>query len=93
MGIRMALGADRNDILVLVIRKGLLLSAARIAVGLGSAFLLTRLMARMLYRVGDHDRVTFVLAPLIFLLVALAASYLPARRATKVDPAEALRQS
>jgi len=93
MGIRMALGADRNDILVLVIRKGLLLSAAGIAVGLGSAFLLTRLMAGMLYRVGDHDRMTFVLAPLIFLLVALVASYLPARRAAKVDPAEALRQS
>jgi len=93
MGIRMALGADRNNILVLVIRKGLLLSAAGIAVGLGSAFLLAQLMAGMLYRVGNHDRMTFVLAPLIFLLVALAASYLPARRATKVDPAEALRQS
>jgi len=93
MGIRMALGADRNDILVLVIRKGLLLSATGIAVGLVAAFLLTHLMAGMLYRVGNHDRVTFVLAPLIFLLVALAASYLPARRATKVDPAEALRQS
>jgi putative ABC transport system permease protein len=93
MGIRMALGADRNDILVLVIRKGLLLSATGIVVGLVAAFLLTRLMAGMLYRVGNHDRVTFVLAPPIFLLVALAASYLPARRTTKVDPAEALRQS
>ena len=92
MGIRMALGADRKNILALVLRKGLLLCSAGIAAGLVAAFLLTRLMSGMLYKVGNHDRITFVVAPLAFLLAGLVACYLPARRATKVDPARALRQ-
>ena len=88
----MALGADRKNILALVLRKGLLLCSAGIAAGLVAAFLLTRLMSGMLYKVGNHDRITFVVAPLAFLLAGLVACYLPARRATKVDPAQALRQ-
>jgi predicted permease len=90
-GIRLALGAERADILRLVLRQGLALSAAGIVIGLAAAFLLTRLVAGMLYKVGAHDLVTFILAPALFMLVALAASYLPAARATRVNPIEALR--
>lgn len=90
-GIRMALGAEQADILGLVVRQGLMLAIAGIALGLISALLLTRLMSSMLYKVGALDLVTFLLAPLLFLGVASFASYLPARRATKVDPIEALR--
>jgi ABC-type antimicrobial peptide transport system permease subunit len=69
------------------------LAATGITIGLIAALLLTRLMSSMLYKVGAHDLTTFVLAPAVFLVIALLASYLPARRATKVDPAEALRGS
>jgi putative ABC transport system permease protein len=93
LGIRLALGAERSDILRLVVRHGLTLSAAGIAIGLVAALLLTRLMSSLLYKVGARDPATFALAPLLFLGVALLASYLPARRATKVDPAEALKGS
>ena len=90
-GIRLALGAERTDILRMVVRQGLQLATAGIAVGLVVALLLTRLMSSMLYRVGTHDLTTFVLTPLVFLCIALLASYLPAERATKVDPIEALK--
>jgi putative ABC transport system permease protein len=90
-GIRLALGAERSDILRLVVRQGLMLAIAGIAIGLTASLLLTRLMSSMLYKVGTHDLATFVLTPLAFLCVALFASYLPARRTTKVDPVEALR--
>ncbi|HYK34532.1 ABC transporter permease [Alloacidobacterium sp.] len=93
MAIRLALGAEHGDILRLVVRQGLLLAVAGIAVGLIAALLMTRLMAGLLYDVGARDVTTFVLAPLIFLVVALLASYLPARRATKLNPVEALRES
>ena len=93
LGIRLALGAERGDILRLVVRQGLKLAIAGIAIGLIAALLLTRLISGMLYRVGALDLTTFALAPLIFLFIALLASYLPAQRATKVDPMEALRES
>ena len=93
MGIRLALGAERRDILLLIVRQGLVLTTIGVAVGLAAAFMLTRLMASMLYRVGTHDAGTFVVVPLVFLCVAMLACYLPARRATRVDPAEALRES
>ena len=92
MAIRLALGAERRDILRLVVRQGLVLAIAGVAVGLIAALLMTRLMCSMLYDVGTRDLTTFVLAPLVFLVVALLASYLPARRATKLNPIEALRQ-
>lgn len=91
IGIRLALGAERGDILREVVRQGLTLAAVGIAVGLAAALLLTRLMASLLYQVGSRDAATFMVTPLIFVVIALLASYLPARRAMKVDPVEALR--
>jgi putative ABC transport system permease protein len=93
LGIRLALGAERAHVLRLVVRQGLILAAAGIVIGLIAALLMTRLISSMLYKVGTHDLMTFVLTPLMFLVIALLASYLPARRATKVDPAEALREN
>jgi ABC-type antimicrobial peptide transport system permease subunit len=93
LGIRLALGAERADVLLLVVRQGLMLAAGGIAIGLVAALLLTRSMASLLYGVGAHDPATFAVAPMLFLCVALLASYLPAQRATKVDPAKTLRES
>jgi putative ABC transport system permease protein len=91
LGIRLALGARRDDILRLVVRQGLALAVSGIAIGLAAAPFLTRLLASMLFGVGVRDLATFALAPLLFLSLAFLASYLPARRAANVDPIEALR--
>jgi putative ABC transport system permease protein len=91
MGIRIALGADGRDILRLVLGHGLLLAGTGIAIGLAAAFALTRLMTALLYRVSVTDPLTFIAGPALFAAVALGASYLPARRAMRVDPAIALR--
>jgi putative ABC transport system permease protein len=91
MGIRVALGAGRGDILRLVLRQGLWMAGVGIAVGLAASFALTRLMTTLLYRVSVTDPFTFVAGPIAFALIALAASYLPARRATRVDLMIALR--
>ncbi|HEY6305129.1 MAG TPA: ABC transporter permease [Candidatus Angelobacter sp.] len=91
LGIRLALGAEKSDILRLVVKQGLTVTLAGIAVGLIAALALTRVMGSLLYKVGTWDLTTFALAPLAFLAIALVASYLPARRATRVDPTEALR--
>lgn len=93
MGIRMALGAARSDILRLVVRQGLVLAGVGTAIGLVAAFSLSHLMATLLYQVGAHDVGTFAFTSLGFLLIATLASYLPASQATRVDPAEALRTS
>lgn len=90
-GIRLALGAEKADILELVVRQGIILASTGIMIGLIASLFLTRLLGSMLYRVGAHDIVTFSLAPALFLGIALLASYLPARRATKVNPIETLR--
>ncbi|MGA7631647.1 MAG: ABC transporter permease, partial [Terriglobales bacterium] len=90
-GIRLALGAEHADILRLVVRQGLMLAITGIIMGLVAALLLTRLMSSMLYHVGSLDVATFLFTPLLFLCIAIFASYLPARRATKVHPIEALK--
>jgi len=90
-GIRLALGAEQADILHMVLRQGLILAINGIATGLLASLFLTRIMSSLLYKVGARDLTTFAITPLLFLGIALLASYLPARRATKVNPIEALR--
>ena len=90
-GIRLALGAHRGDILRMVLRQGMLLAVSGIAVGVCVALIVTRLLESALYETGARELSAFVVAPLIFLGVAMLASYLPARRAMGVDPAETLR--
>ena len=91
IGIRMALGAQRRDALRLVLGEGVRLAVAGIFVGLAGAIVATPLVAKMLYGVGPRDPVTFACVAVLMVAVALAASYFPARRATKVDPLIALR--
>ena len=91
MGIRVALGAEPNAIRALVMRQGLVLVSAGVVVGLVAAFGMTRLTARFFVLVGSNDAVTFVAVTVLLLSIALAACYLPARRAMRVDPMIALR--
>jgi hypothetical protein len=91
IGIRMALGAQRNEVLQLVLAGSAKLTGAGILIGLAAALAATRLMSSYLYGVQPRDPVVFTLCSLAALLVALLASYIPARWATKVDPVVALR--
>jgi putative ABC transport system permease protein len=91
IGVRMALGARRPDILRLILAGAGRLAVIGVAVGLVSALALTHLMANLLYGVSPRDPLTFIAIPAILISIALLASYLPARRATRVDPMEALR--
>jgi putative ABC transport system permease protein len=91
LGIRMALGASPGDILKLIVRQGMVLTLAGIGLGLGGALLLTRLMSGLLYGVPSTDPITFCLVTLLLTAVALAAQLIPARRAARVDPVNALR--
>jgi ABC-type antimicrobial peptide transport system permease subunit len=91
IGIRMALGAQPKDILKLVIRQGVQAAVLGVVIGLGSAVLLTQVMSSLLYGVSSSNWFIFASVTLLLLVVALAASYVPARRATAVDPMIALR--
>jgi putative ABC transport system permease protein len=91
LGVRLALGAGRGQVLALVLSQGARLALLGAAIGLAAALALTRVMTSMLYGIGATDPVVFVATPCILIAVALAASYLPARRATRLDPVEALR--
>jgi predicted permease len=91
IGVRVALGAERLDVLSLVVGKGLKLAVIGSAIGLVCALATTRLVSRLLYGVSPVDPVTFASMPLLLVVVAMLASWIPARRAAKVDPMEALR--
>jgi putative ABC transport system permease protein len=91
IGVRMALGAARADVLRMVVRQGASLAAIGIAIGLGGAFALTRLLKTMLFGIGVTDTLTFAVAPLGMMLVVLLATFVPALRATRISPVVALR--
>jgi putative ABC transport system permease protein len=91
IGIRMALGAQRNDVLKMVAKQGMALALIGIAVGLSASFALTRLMKTLLFGVSPNDPLTFTVIALLLVFVALLACWIPARRAMKVDPLTSLR--
>jgi ABC-type antimicrobial peptide transport system permease subunit len=91
IGVRIALGAQRKDVLGMVLREGLQLLALGLLLGLVGALSATRIMQSLLYSTSATDKMTFVATSLTLIAVALLACYIPARRATKVDPMVALR--
>jgi predicted permease len=91
MGIRMALGASRGDVLGLVVRQGLVLALAGVAIGAAGALAVTRFLSTLLFHVAPTDPVTFLVVSVVLTAVAAAASVVPAWRATRVDPTVALR--
>ena len=91
MGIRMALGAQRSAVLGMVVRQGMALSLAGIALGVLGALAVTRLLGALLFGVGATDAVTFMLVIVVIALAAAVASFLPARAAVAIDPATSLR--
>jgi putative ABC transport system permease protein len=91
IGVRLALGAQRGDILRLVVRQGLVLSLVGVGFGLIASFGVTRVMSTLLFEIRTTDPATFLVIPAVLIAVALAASYIPARKAMNVDPVLALR--
>ena len=91
IGVRIALGATPVDILRMVLRQGLLTISIGVAIGLLGSFLLTRTITSLLFEVSPNDPLTVAGVTLLLVLIAILASYIPARRATRVDPIVALR--
>jgi putative ABC transport system permease protein len=91
IGIRMALGAQRSDVLKMTIRQGLQLVLTGVVIGLAAAYVLTRVMSSLLFGVSATDPITFISISVILTSVALLASYIPALRSMKIDPMVALR--
>ena len=91
IGIRMALGASQRNILTLVVRRGIALALTGVMIGLAGAFLFTRLIRSLLFGVEATDPITFAVISLLLFLVALLASYIPARRASRIDRMVSLR--
>jgi putative ABC transport system permease protein len=91
IGVRMALGAQKRDVLKLIVRRGMVLAIVGTAIGVVASLVLTRLMRSLLFEVTPTDWLTFLITSVVLLTVALLACYIPARRATKVDPLVALR--
>jgi putative ABC transport system permease protein len=91
IGIRMAVGARAADILGLILKHGVVLVFSGVVIGIAGALALTRFLASLLFGVTPTDAITFVVVSVLFFLVATVASFIPARRATRVDPLKALR--
>ncbi|MBZ5499909.1 MAG: FtsX-like permease family protein [Acidobacteriia bacterium] len=91
IGIRMALGAERAQVLALIAGQGLRLAGAGIAIGMVAAAILARLLQSQLFEISSFDPATFAFMAVVLAAVALMAGYLPARRAARIDPMEALR--
>src|SRR5262249_39958667 len=91
IGVRMALGAQSRDVLKLVVGEGMILVLAGVAIGLAGAFVVSRVMSNLFFWVSGAHPITFSAIPLLIACVALLACWIPARRATKVDPLVALR--
>ena len=91
IGIRMAMGAEKLDILLMVTKEALKLTIIGLVVGLFGALFVSRSMGSMLYRISSWDPATFILVPILLFIVSMLAGYIPARRAAKIDPMEALR--
>ena len=90
-GVRLALGAQSHHVLWMVLKRGLLLAVIGLAIGMGASLWLSRLVASMLFGVARNDPATLIAVAAVVVIVALLACYLPARRATQVDPLIALR--
>jgi ABC-type antimicrobial peptide transport system permease subunit len=88
----MALGAGTKDLMRLVMSRGLFLTASGVAFGVLAAFMLTRLMSNMLYKISPHDPLAFGSAIAVITIASLAACFFPAWRATRIDPIQALRK-
>ena len=91
IGLRMALGAQRTDVLRLVVQRGMILTGLGLAFGWSGSFAMTRFISSLLYEVSPTDPLTFVLVSLVLTGTALLACYVPARRAARIDPMVALR--